>query len=390
MSKTVQKDIDDINSGNYTAGGEMKDSFAFQVFLRYMLIATAIWLMIYFFISVGIGLYGRISTLSVYSGIIDEENRENKCNRKCNEMLRFFCLLDAFGLEDTHTYWKRCKFIQLTIILLSGIIFVLIWPATQNGLLWFIGVIQIFYYGTNIILTSKPRGIHFLWKSNMIALELVTDVDGDGKEDYTEFKGTNQQIPMHIRAKTGNKSHAADMAHLNADQLKKLMGRHSTKRQIFKNLSGAKYDDIDNETDIDDNTDYESDKALIANKSQADDDNDNDNDEIRLKLYDASDVEDLNTNSGKLKDESDVIGLFSKLYSRINADRRKLYEKRSSQSFICKCIGPINIILLINYFYSVFKQYKTYWLLILPYNYDIRPLSVWCSGRSISENIIKY
>ncbi len=56
----------------------------------------------------------------------------------------------------------------------------------------------------------------------------------------------------------------------------------------------------------------------------------------------------------------------------------------------CLNMRPINLILFFNYFYTVFKQYKGYWLLILPYNYDIRSLSVWCSRRSMSENIIKY
>ncbi len=44
----------------------------------------------------------------------------------------------------------------------------------------------------------------------MIALELVSDIDGDGKEAFTEFTGTNQQIPMHIRPKTANRSHPPD------------------------------------------------------------------------------------------------------------------------------------------------------------------------------------
>ena len=121
---------------------------------------------------------------------------------------------------------------------------------------------------------------------------------------------------------------------------------------------------------------------------------------LREKLY-GSDEED-----GGLHNEEQVITLYSKLYKRINADRRDLFDERSKMStaniilgmiFCCGCSKcctslpkPINLFILLNYIYSVMKQYKGYWLLLLPYNYEIRPLSVWCSGRSITENIVKY
>ena len=73
-----------------------------------MLIAVAAWLIVYFFLSVSVGVYGRISTLSVYSGMIDETDQQSRCARLRNELLRFFCLMDAFGLEDTNKTWKKC------------------------------------------------------------------------------------------------------------------------------------------------------------------------------------------------------------------------------------------------------------------------------------------
>ena len=40
--------------------------------------------------------------------------------------LRFFCLLDAFSLSDTHIAWKRCKVLSITIILSAGFILIII------------------------------------------------------------------------------------------------------------------------------------------------------------------------------------------------------------------------------------------------------------------------
>ena len=59
--------------------------------------------------------------------------------------------------------------------------------------------------------------------------------------------------------------------------------------------------------------------------------------------------------------------------------------------FYCGCFGrPVIWFILMDGVYSILTQYKMYWLLILPYNYDTRPLSVWCGGRSMLEMAVKF
>eukprot|EP01084_Bolivina_argentea_P071912 130641_1 len=91
---------------SFTVGDELiTDTFWFQLFLRYMVLAVGIWLFIYFCLEALFGLFGRISSLAVYSDINDwcdsASPQALKRIRICREVLRFLCLLDAFGLSDT-------------------------------------------------------------------------------------------------------------------------------------------------------------------------------------------------------------------------------------------------------------------------------------------------
>ncbi len=59
----------------------------------------------------------------------------------------------------------------------------------------------------------------------------------------------------------------------------------------------------------------------------------NSENEIGVKLYDESDAELEKEDDGigsELKNEQEVIALFSKLYDLINNERRKLYEETSN------------------------------------------------------------
>ena len=211
-----------------------------------MLVATGEWLIIYFLLALNIGFYGRVSTLSVYSGIIDVNNQESRWIKFRNEALRLFCLMDAFGLADTNKTWKKCKFIQFTLIVVSGILFVALWPVTRSGLLWFMGVVQLFYYASNVLLTTKPRGLHYLWRSDMVALELADDIDHDGKEDFTELKGTSidaKKLKDEVISRKKSLGRHAEQMTLNKHQLRQLMGRHTTKINILKNFNEYEEDD---------------------------------------------------------------------------------------------------------------------------------------------------
>eukprot|EP01084_Bolivina_argentea_P204206 348705_1 len=77
--------------------------------------------------------------------------------------------------------------------------------------------------------------------------------------------------------------------------------------------------------------------------------------------------------------QTNVLKLFIKIYETTYHDRRMLDQQNASKRKV-----------FLNYFHLTFTLYTQYWLLILPYNYKIRPLSLFCSGQSISENIIKY
>ena len=201
-----------------------------------------IWLFIYFWSSILIGLYGRISTL----GLNDEEN-ESEWKKFRRAFLRFFCLMDAFGLADTNKTWSRCKFVQFTLIFMSGIIFVTMVPIKGSGLLAFMGVVQLMYYGTNVLLNTKPRGLYYLWKSDMVALEF--------KEDMRQ------------------KSHVADMAHLSKKQLRKLASKDISSLDVFSEEEEEEDDQKEDKQD-------EEERALVVGAGQ------NEEDEGLLLLYD--------------------------------------------------------------------------------------------------------
>ena len=60
----------------------------------------------------------------------------------------------------------------------SGVILCISWFVFASGLLRFLGVVQLLYYASTVVLTAKPRGVLYLWTADMVALEL-----SDGLED---------------------------------------------------------------------------------------------------------------------------------------------------------------------------------------------------------------
>eukprot|EP01083_Nonionella_stella_P003498 10049_1 len=345
---------------NEFGSGHSMTLFGLQIFLRYLCIAMTVWLIRYLISCISFGLYGRISTLFVYPGQIhgndaDGDARESlRCNQCGNAMSRFFCLSDSFGFKDTHKIWTNCKFIQLTIIALSGVILMCIWWVYCNGLLWFMGVIQILYYVFNILLPTKLHGVHYLWQCNEIQLQLSDDSDKMTHEDET------------LRGITRKVSHAAAMSRfLSETELKLIML------------------DKDDETALN-----ATEQLLIGGQHHNDDIKISDDDDAQLRaLYETDSEEeefdDGDTQTGHGSNEGKVFSMFMTLYARTANERKQLHQER--QSMRCGLC-----ILIYNYFYSIFSDYKSYWLLILPYKYDLRPLSVLCNGPSWTEHVVTY
>eukprot|EP01084_Bolivina_argentea_P036179 66974_1 len=157
-------------------GMAVSDSYFSKIFLRYMLIAMMLWLFIYFWLLAVIpAFYGKFSTIFIFNDVIMNDNDDNEnttFNQIKQTILRVFCLMDAFGLEETNKCWKIYKIVYCSLLLTTGISLIIISPFISNALLVFIGIVNLLYYAMNILLNNKPRGIHYLWQCDMKALEL--------------------------------------------------------------------------------------------------------------------------------------------------------------------------------------------------------------------------
>eukprot|EP01084_Bolivina_argentea_P204209 348712_1 len=163
---------------------EVKDVFFIQLFIRYIFISMSCWLFIYCIISMTSSLCARISTLFMFDATLNSDDKSTQNIKRKNSFLRLFCLMDAFGIKDENIIWKKYKIITYSIFFVGGILLIIIGSIISNGLVWFIGVIDICYYCINILLTTKPRGIYYLWTADMLALELDHDETVDPLPDH--------------------------------------------------------------------------------------------------------------------------------------------------------------------------------------------------------------
>ena len=103
----------------------------------------------------------------------------------------------------------------------------------------------------------------------------------------------------------------------------------------------------------------------------------------------ASKIDDNNDEN----EENSAMELFIKLYNKIHNQRLELLRQWTTQSegkFFRKYCSRLSLKMSINYITALCYYYKIYWLLILPYNYEIRPFSMTCGGESMIENCVKY
>ena len=164
----------------------MGDSFVLKLFLRYMMMSAIEWNVVYFLSVIIISIYGHVVNLTIFGVMYDHDEadqaliqRQNGENHKCSQkVLRFFCLLDAFGVdEDDDGPWMKFKFTFNGLIVFIGFVCIIAASFTGNSLARFIGIMLILYYCGNIVLACKPRGIYYLWKYDEESLELEADDD---------------------------------------------------------------------------------------------------------------------------------------------------------------------------------------------------------------------
>ena len=164
----------------------MGDSFVLKLFLRYMMMSALEWNIVYFLSVIIISIYGHVVNLSIFGVMYDNDaadqaliQRQNGKQHKCSQkILRFFCLLDAFGVdEDDDGPWMKFKITFNALLIFVGLSCIIAASFTQNSLAKFIGIMLLLYYCGNIILACKPRGIYYLWKYDEESLELEADDD---------------------------------------------------------------------------------------------------------------------------------------------------------------------------------------------------------------------
>eukprot|EP01084_Bolivina_argentea_P259663 438197_1 len=342
----------------------VKNSIFFQLFIRYLFIAMAAWLFIYICVAILFSLYGRIATLFVYDDILNTDT--NKSRKRKNSFLRFFCLMDAFLIKDTNKIWKHFKMFMFSSFVISGVIFIIISVITSVGILWYIGLIEILYYAINVLLTCKPRGMYFLWKTDMISLELqqheqiehsnqrnsarlslFLSSDNNDSDDNDDTPGP-KSMPKSM-AKSQPKSNiktAVRSLHVTTGSQILTNSTSITQRFGFSNF--AEFLSIDDEE-----------KYLMASDNE-------------LQLSQSPLNKHNNNNNENIKTVGEQLTLM------FISHYQEIYDRY--QNLLCKtnaCAIHWNIYY---YFLTIFDLYSQYWLLILPYNYHIRPLSVSFSG----------
>eukprot|EP01083_Nonionella_stella_P219963 787446_1 len=325
-STAPPKSTDDIEGG-------ISDMFWCQLFIRYILIAMLIWMLLYFILAIGSGIYGLSSTLPVFNEVLDDqlqddEKSDEKWPKLKRSLWRVFCLMDAFMIKDRHNCWKQYKFTIYVLLGASGLLCWIIGSAVGNGLVRFVGIINTLYYMTQVLLICKIRGIHYLWRSDMVSLEL--------KNWWIE----------HDKAATtyhATDSHAAQMISL----------KHTQLRALLPTRDGW-YSEIDPEDE---------------QKSG-----------VILSVEETLDV----------RSEEDVLTLYTTTHTKLYNHRNRLHQERKTVQWYSFASIQIRFKLLFNYFLVIFKLYKLYWFLILPYHYEIRPLSFVSSGKSVSERFARY
>eukprot|EP01083_Nonionella_stella_P072032 193942_1 len=301
------------------------DLLWYGFFLRYVCIATAEWMTIYVCLCVGSGIYGIVRTFPVFTDVLNEERDDHR-----HVCFRIFCLKDAFMVRDRNICWRNWKLMVYLLLCVSGVLCTIIGCAIQNGLVRFVGLTNMMYYVVQVLIIGKVRGLHCLWKADMVSMELKDLCSLDTCSDHVD-------------------SHAARMVKigLKDKHMQQLLGKPATNMMI---RAGS-----DNDFDVEMDQKEEAEQLL--------------------------DVE----HAHQLQSEEDILTLYTSTHTKLYNERRRLHEQRHEWGW-CQ----LQFKLLKNYFHIMFQLYTIYWFLILPYNYEVRPLSHNWSGNSISERIARY
>ena len=126
---------------------------------------------------------------------------------------------------------------------------------------------------------------------------------------------------------------------------------------------------------------------IVVSDADADDKDDDEDDGKEEKKSDGR---------WHMKKEDDAMDIFMHLYKKLHDRREKIVCKwrEELEWGTWNCFGKFfrkaTFDVSFNYIETLTKYYKIYWLLILPYNYEIRPYSWNCGGESMIENVFKY
>ena len=171
--------------------------------------------------------------------LIQTQNGPHKCSQK---ILRFFCLLDAFGVdEDDDGPWMKFKITFNAILIIVGLVCIIASSFTENTLARFIGIMLLLYYCGNIILACKPRGIYNLWKYDEESLELEADDDAQYAH-HDAFHGKERVSTM-----------------------KKMLSRNFTLKHLSQEIDVDASDIEMNEDDIKEPPDHHGQNLLVGN-----------------------------------------------------------------------------------------------------------------------------
>ena len=130
--------------------------FLIQFFIRFLVLSSACWLIIYVAVMVGgAGAYGRFSTIGMMDKVMKDSVRHDckLCRCVSSRFLRLFCLMDDLGIEDMNTCWMGYKMVACTLLVVVGCALMAGYCLYGDGLLLFAGLSL---FGQNTI-NIKPQ-----------------------------------------------------------------------------------------------------------------------------------------------------------------------------------------------------------------------------------------
>eukprot|EP01083_Nonionella_stella_P082022 226316_1 len=351
----------------------IQDTMFLRLFVRYLFLAMTCWFVIYCLISIAVSAYVRISTLFQFDAMLNHDAEKTESVKRNNSLLRLFCLMDAFGVKETSKAWTHFKIIWYTLCVLGSLVCFCVSGVLDNGILWFVGAIGMIFYILNVLLTTKPRGIYFLWRTDLAALELQVDPRDVASNPRGHCPQRSQHVMEQLKISeffeqisagfglSLREEYKAEKNEFGADDDSKDSKHVSINEMIHTEL--AVLPDAVNESTADNATAFETttlalSQGVISNPSSAS----TADSRVQSKYIDHGSIQNF-------------IDMFERTYIRKS-------EFLKTNTSTCGAIKA--------YFGTLRLLYKQYWLFILPHNYTIRPISIMPSGRSIFEILIKY